>query len=104
MSKRILESFNALLQAGLRAESNETKKPEYKAYVKRLLLKQGYYSYLLLATGRQQTETSATATLEGDHVETPNMYTIYVYYREPSDRADRLVAVKRVKAAVDYGL
>lgn len=79
-------------------------KPEYKAYVKRLLLKQGYYSYLLLATGRQLTETSATAMLEGDHVETPNMYTIYVYYREPSDRADRLVAVKRVKAAVDYGL
>lgn len=77
-------------------------RPEYKAYTKRLLLKQGYYSYLLLATGRQQVE-SATERLEGDHVETPNMYTVYVYYREPSDRHDRLVAVKRVMAAVDYG-
>ncbi|MBR1549326.1 MAG: DUF5103 domain-containing protein [Bacteroidales bacterium] len=70
-------------------------RPEYKAYVKRLLLKQGYYSYLLLCVGRQQ-EGSATERLEGDHMETPNEYTVYVYYRAPSDRADRLLAVKRV--------
>lgn len=71
-------------------------KPEYKAYVKRLLLKQGYYSYLLLCQGRQQVE-SATERLEGNHMETPNTYIVYVYYRDPSDRADRLVAVKRIK-------
>lgn len=69
-------------------------KPEYKAYTKRLLLKQGYYSYQLLCVGRQQTE-SATERLEGDHWETPNLYTIFVYHREPSDRADRLLTVKR---------
>ena len=85
-------------------------KPEYKAYVKRLLLKQGYYSYQLLtqrpsptpAEGRGRVlwdplSESATETLEGDHMETPNTYTIYVYHREPSDRADRLLAVRRIQ-------
>ena len=81
--------------------------PEYKAYVKRLLLKQGYYSYLLLCTPSSfrgtppmaggEVSSSATATLEGDHWETPNSYTIYVYHREPSDRADRLVGLRRVQ-------
>ena len=106
--------------------------PEYKAYVKRLLLKQGYYSYLLLTAhpsgltatspnlgeeqNRKVTATSpnlgeeqkkvtasslqldsATERLEGDHWETPNQYTIFVYHREPSDRADRLVAVRRIQ-------
>ena len=74
-------------------------RPEYKAYVKRLLLKQGYYSYQLLCIGRGQIE-SATARLEGDHMETPNEYIVYVYHRAPSDRADRLLAVKRVVAGL----
>lgn len=81
-------------------------KPEYKAYVKRLLLKQGYYSYQLLTRSTNggghsalptATPVGETATLEGDHWETPNLYTVFVYHREPSDRADRLVAVKRIK-------
>ncbi len=74
--------------------------PEYKAYVKRLLLKQGYYSYLLLTKGyglEVMGYGSATERLEGDHWETPNQYTVFVYHREPSDRADRLVAVRRIQ-------
>ena len=73
--------------------------PEYKAYVKRLLLKQGYYSYQLLATSYEsgaKSGESATERLEGDHRETPNTYTIFVYHREPSDRADRLIAVRKI--------
>ena len=75
--------------------------PEYKAYVKRLLLKQGYYAYQLLVepSGKRKVKSgrwSATERLEGDHWETPNTYTIYVYHREPGDRADRLVAVRRI--------
>ena len=82
-------------------------KPEYKAYVKRLLLKQGYYSYQLLCTPSPLRGTppmvggelgpSVTETLEGDHWEMTNNYTIFVYHREPSDRADRLVAVRRIQ-------
>lgn len=74
--------------------------PEYKAYVKRLLLKQGYYSYLLLVKSYAlgvMSDRSETETLEGDHWETPNTYTVFLYHREPSDRADRLVAVREIK-------
>lgn len=77
-------------------------KPEYKAYVKRLLLKQGYYAYQLLVKSYDpradgEMARSATEPLEGDHWETPNTYTVYVYHREPGDRADRLVAVKKAR-------
>lgn len=73
--------------------------PEHKAYTKRLLLKQGYYAYQLLVSSSQRTVTSgrsATAALEGDHRETPNQYTIYIYQKSPSDRAERLLAVQRI--------
>ena len=68
--------------------------PNFRAYTKRLLLKQGYYSYQLLTDSKRR---SATALLEGDHQETPNLYTIFVYHRSPSDRADRLLGVQRLK-------
>ncbi len=72
--------------------------PEFKAYVKRLLLKQGYYAYQLIVESGKWGVESGTEWLEGDHMETPNIYTIFVYHREPGDRADRLVAVRRVKS------
>ncbi len=71
--------------------------PDYRAYTKRLLLKQGYYAYQLLV-GNGQQGRSLTARLEGDHRETPNRYTVYVYQHSPADRADRLLAVQRVVA------
>ena len=67
--------------------------PQYKAYTKRMLLKQGYYSYQLLVAGGRRM-LSATAPLEGDHWETANRYTVYVYQHSPADRADRLLAVR----------
>lgn len=71
--------------------------PQRRAYTKRLQLKQGYYAYQLLALPTypvaQPLGHSATARLEGDHRETPNRYTVRVYYRTPADRADRLLAV-----------
>ena len=73
--------------------------PKRRAYTKSLQLKQGYYAYQLLALHTYQLSpsplTSATTRLEGDHRETPNRYTVYVYHRSPSDRADRLLAVGR---------
>ena len=73
--------------------------PQRRAYTKSLQLKQGYYAYQLLALPTYQLSpsplTSATTRLEGDHRETPNRYTVYVYFRSPADRADRLLAVGR---------
>ena len=71
---------------------------EYKAYTKRLLLKQGYYSYqLLYVPARRSGDGAETAQIEGDHRETPNDYTISTYYHSPGDRADRLLGVSRIE-------
>lgn len=70
--------------------------PQFKAYTKRLLLKQGYYAYQLLYLPARSTEAE-TAQIEGDHHETPNTYSVSVYYRSPADRADRLLAVTATK-------
>ena len=70
--------------------------PKFKAYVKRMYLKQGYYSYqlLFLPVGSHEGET---ARIEGNHYETPNTYTLYLYGRRPTDLYDRLIAVKKMK-------
>lgn len=69
--------------------------PQYRAYTARLLLKQGYYAYQLLFLPAGGTEAT-TARLEGDHWLAPNRYTLYLYLRQPNDRADRLLAVSTV--------
>ena len=69
--------------------------PDLKAYTLRLLLKQGYYAYQLLFVPVGGHE-GLTSVLEGDHYETPNNYYVYVYYRSPGDRYDRLVAYKKI--------
>lgn len=71
-------------------------KPEYNAYFKRLLLKQGYYAYQLLVWPKGD-PCASTAILEGDHFETPNGYTVRAYLRQPSDRYDRLAGVRELK-------
>lgn len=68
---------------------------DYKAYTKRMLLKQGYYAYELLFLPAGETE-GLTATLEGDHYMTTNSYTVYVYLRMPGSRYDRLVGLKEI--------
>lgn len=63
---------------------------KYKAYTKRMMLKQGYYSYQILYLPAGEKE-AMTATIEGDHYEMPNDYRVFVYYRQPGARYDRLV-------------
>ena len=84
-----------LTQWQLDEKSRMEYQPERKAYTLRLQLKQGYYAYQLLFVPKGESE-GLTATLEGDHYETLNTYTAFVYYRTPGERYDRLVAVKRV--------
>lgn len=84
-----------LTQWQLDERSRMEYQPKRKAYTLRLQLKQGYYAYQLLFVPKGESE-GLTATLEGDHYETPNTYTAFVYYRTPGERYDRLVAVKRV--------
>ena len=69
---------------------------DHKAYELRLMLKQGYYAYQLLFV-RVGEHEGLTSTLDGDHYETPNRYSVFVYYRAPNDRYDRLAAYRRIE-------
>ncbi len=67
---------------------------ERKAYELTLQLKQGYYSYMLVAVDAKGSFNPSL--IEGDFGETENGYTIYVYYRSVRDRWDRLVGVESI--------
>lgn len=67
---------------------------EAGAYRKALLLKQGAYNYQYLAAPHARAGKAfagSTAQVEGDKFQTVNEYEIAVYYREPSERYDRLL-------------
>jgi hypothetical protein len=72
--------------------------PEKGAYEKTLLLKQGYYNYLyaqLPINGPVLPDFSQT---EGNYWGTENMYTILVYYRPFSARADQLIGYTSISS------
>ncbi len=62
----------------------------YNMYRGRMYLKQGYYNYLFVTVPDGKSRGSVSV-IEGDHWETKNIYTIYVYYREKVPDYDRLV-------------
>ncbi len=64
-------------------------------YTTALLLKQGFYDYMVLlenAKGRQYVPT------ENNFQETENDYYILVFYREPGGRHDRLIGVEHLNS------
>lgn len=64
-----------------------------KAYEATMYLKQGFYNYqyTLLVKGERSGDTGF---FEGNHADTGNEYTVYVYYRQPGMRYDALIGVK----------
>ena len=70
-----------------------------KEYYLTLLLKQGYYNYMyvFLEDGESKGKTFRT---EGNHSETENDYTIYVYHRKPGNLYDSLIGVLHLNSAV----
>jgi hypothetical protein len=73
---------------------DEKNKLEYsesaRGYLGKMYLKQGYYEYLYAVVPKGKSVGDVTL-IEGDHFETDNIYTIYVYYRERVPEYDRLV-------------
>ncbi|MBC8319313.1 MAG: DUF5103 domain-containing protein [Bacteroidetes bacterium] len=59
-------------------------------YRGRLYLKQGYYDYLYVVLPGGDSRGNVSV-IEGDHWETNNQYSVYVYYREKVPEYDRLV-------------
>lgn len=71
-----------------------------KKYEKTLLLKQGFYDfqYVFLQHG---TTIGDETFIEGNHSETNNQYTIFVYNRELGDDYDRLIGVKYLNTLIE---
>lgn len=68
--------------------------PSTGRYEKLIPLKQGAYNYQYLVVPYDaEPPRGLTATVEGDHYQTVNEYLVYVYYRAPGDRYDRLLGV-----------
>jgi Domain of unknown function (DUF5103) len=59
-------------------------------YEATLFLKQGFYNYGYITV---DTKNQQRYELEGDYFETENVYTILVYYRSFTDRADQLIGI-----------
>jgi hypothetical protein len=62
-----------------------------------LLLKQGYYNYTYVLKNNY-THKIDEAIIEGSHFETENDYIIYVYFKDFSQKFDRLVGYKVVNS------
>ncbi len=63
-----------------------------KGYELDLFLKQGYYNYLYVIKEKDKS-IGDESLIEGNHWETENDYTIYVYFHETGSQYDRLIAV-----------
>lgn len=76
-------------------------RPEYRlqyndskgTYEGTFFLKQGYYNYQY-AVLKDNKNVADIAAIEGTHFETENDYTVYVYYKDPETRHERLVGTK----------
>ncbi len=68
-----------------------------RKYELQLLLKQGYYNYLyaFLEDGKDQADVGF---IEGNHYETENEYSIFVYYREPGSLYDQLIGLQKTNS------
>ncbi len=62
-------------------------------------LKQGYYNYTYIAVNKK--DPSQRRDLEGNYWETENSYTILMYYRSFTDRADQLIGVGKINSRSD---
>ncbi len=89
--------YGALTDRNFSDESKMTYNFKEKAYVKTLIIKQGYYNYQYVFLPNGKTVGDETF-IEGNHWETENDYTIYVYYRQPGENYDRLIGVKHVNS------
>ncbi|CAN5221904.1 DUF5103 domain-containing protein [soil metagenome] len=68
-------------------------------YETNMLLKQGYYSYTYVAIDKNN--PAKRYELEGNYFETENEYTILVYYRSFTGRADELIGVSKINSRTD---
>ena len=74
---------------------------ERNEYRTSILLKQGYYNYIYVFLEDANSTVDET-TIEGNHYETENDYTILVYHRPIASRYDHLVGIKKINSVKLY--
>ncbi len=89
--------FGALSNWNANKSNEMTWNFENSRYELTLLLKQGYYNYMLVYVPQGSAVADHT-NLEGSFWETENEYQIFVYFREVSGRYDRLVGYMQVSS------
>ena len=72
---------------------------EKRMYEGSQYLKQGYYSYGYMLVDKN--DTNQREEMDGNYWETENSYTILVYYKSFTDRADQLIGVGRLNTRSD---
>ncbi len=72
--------------------------PLYQEYTTTLLLKQGYYNYQYIYVPNGS-ERGYVSYFEGNHAETGNIYTVFVYYRDQGELFDRLIGLTFINTA-----
>lgn len=68
-----------------------------KGYKCTLYLKQGYYNYMYAFLG-DNTKAGDETMVEGNHWETENDYSIYVYHRQRGTYYDQLIGIRRLNS------
>ena len=72
---------------------------EKKVYEGTLYLKQGYYNYMYVFLEDGQKAGDATL-IEGNHFETENDYSVYVYHRQEGSKYDELIGIQHFNSLV----
>lgn len=87
------------LDANARMQWNNAK----GQYEKWLQLKQGYYSYnYILRADQSPNPMHDFMWTEGDHWETENSYTVFVYYRAPGSRYDQIIGYSSLNSIQNW--
>ncbi|OFY19908.1 MAG: hypothetical protein A2W98_10600 [Bacteroidetes bacterium GWF2_33_38] len=91
--------YGALTDWQMNAKNRMQYNFESHAYEISLLLKQGYYNYAY-AYLENGTDFADLSLIEGSHYETENEYHILVYYKDISDRYERLIGFQIVNSNI----
>jgi hypothetical protein len=72
---------------------------ETRLYETNAFLKQGYYNYEYILADANDPKNNVA--LEGNYWETENTYTILIYYKSFTDRAEQLIGVANLNSRKD---
>ncbi len=89
--------FGGLTDWTIKGENKLTYNPQRHAYEGTMYVKQGYYNYQYLFMDDKAAVADETF-LEGNHYETENDYTIYVYDHPIASRIDLLIGIIKINS------